>query len=129
MARLLLDSGAVIAWGDGNSRVRDFVAWAEEREELIVVPAVVVAETTRGGARDAPVNRVLKTVGEIAATTEVKARVAGRLLATSGLSNATVDALVVAEAVFGGPAVILTSDIDDLSALAAGHSHIRVYGV
>lgn len=129
MARLILDSGALIGWANQDEEVRGYIRRAIRGRDLIVVPAVVVAETTRGGPRDAPVNRVLKFVGEIAPTNEVKARVAGRLLAASGLSNATVDAMVVAEAVLGEPAIVLTGDVDDLSALAAGHSHVRVYGI
>ncbi len=95
---------------------------------LLVVPAVVIAETTRGGARDAQINRVLKTVQEITPVTEAIAREAGRLLAATTITNATVDALIVAEAVLHGASVILTGDLDDISALAANHDHVRVYG-
>jgi hypothetical protein len=59
MARLILDSGAIIALAAGNERVRRFVQWAVRERILAVIPAVVIAETTRGGARDAPVNRVI----------------------------------------------------------------------
>jgi predicted nucleic acid-binding protein len=96
---------------------------------LVVVPAVVIAETTRGGPRDAPVNRVLTTVDEITPVTEATARLAGRLLAAAGLPNATIDALVVAEAALGDAAILLTSDLKDLSALAAGYPRVHVYGV
>jgi predicted nucleic acid-binding protein len=129
MARLILDSGAVIALADGQTRARQFLERALRDRLLVVVPAAVVAETTRGGARDAPINRILQAVHEIAPITEVVAREAGRLLATASIPNATVDALIVAEAVLHGPSVILTGDPGDISAFAANHRHIRVQGI
>jgi predicted nucleic acid-binding protein len=129
MARLILDSGAVIALAAGQARARQFVERALRDRLLIVVPAVVVAETTRGSNRDAPVNRVLRAIHEIAPITEVGARAAGRLMAAANIANSTIDALVVAEAVLHGPAVILTGDLGDLSALAANHRHVQVHGI
>ena len=129
MARVILDSGAVIALAAGDARARAFVTRAMRQGDLLVIPAVVLAETTRGGARDAPVNRVVNSVGDITPATEAIARQAGRLLAAVGLASATVDALIVAEAVLGGPATLLTGDVGDFSALADGHPHIRVHGV
>ena len=129
MARLILDSGAVIALAAGQARARAFVERAVRQGDPVVIPAVVVAETTRGGPRDAPVNRVIKAAGGVAPATEAIARQAGRLLAAAALANATVDALIVAEAALGGPAILLTGDLADLSALAAGHPHIRIHGI
>lgn len=129
MARLILDSGAVIALAGRDRRVRAYVEEAIAREILIVLPAVVIAETTGGNARDAAVNRVINTVDEIAPATEATARQAGRLLDAADIGNATVDALVVAEAVLGDNAVIMTGDTGDLSALAADHPHVRISGV
>lgn len=104
------------------------MARASEDGSLVVIPAVVIAETTRGGAQDATVNRVLKAIDQISTVTEQVARMAGRLQGTAGFS-ATVDALVVAEAVLGGPAVILTGDAEDIGRLVGDHIHVRVYGV
>ena len=129
MARLILDSGAVIALAARDATARQFVDRAIRMGTLVVVPAVVIAETTRGGPRDAPVNRVLKTVDEITPVTEATARLAGRLLAAAGLPNATIDALVVAEAALADAAILLTGDLKDLSALAAGYPRVHVYGV
>lgn len=129
MARVILDSGAVIALAVGQGRARQLVERALKQRDVLVVPAVVIAETTRGGPRDAGVNRVLKSVHNVASVTERIAREAGRLLAAAGLPNVTVDALVVAEASRQEPTVILTSDVRDISALAAGYPHVRVFGV
>ncbi len=129
MARLILDSGAVIALAHDNAAVRTYVELAIERQILVVVPAVVVAETIRGGPRDAPVNQVLKRV-KIAPVTEETARLAGSLRArVEGQSDVTVDALVVAEAVLGDSGVVLTGDPDDLSALAVNYPRIFIHGL
>ena len=129
MARLLLDSGAIIALAAGSERARRFLQRAARERILAVIPAVVIAETTRGGPRDARVNRVIKAVDEVAPITEAVAREAGRLLATTRLANATIDALVVATAARREPTIILTGDVDDIRALAAGYRHVRVEGV
>lgn len=129
MARLILDSGAIFAWASGSERVRRFVQRAVAEQALVLVPAVVVAETTRGGARDAPVNRVLKAIDEIDAIGEITAREAGRLLAARRNSNVTIDALVVATAARREPTIILTGDLADITALAAGYRHVRVEGI
>jgi predicted nucleic acid-binding protein len=123
--RLILDSGAVIALAHGEVRARAFLARALELGVFVEVPAVVVAETVRGGPRDAQVNRALKAIGQIVATDEQTARTAGRLLAAAR-SSATVDALVVAHAVEAGGAQILTGDQEDLVRLAAPHSEVLI---
>lgn len=125
---MILDRGAVIALAARDVTVRRFVERAIQRRTLVVVPAAVVAETMRGGPRDAPVNRVLKAVDVIAPVTEEVARLAGRLLATVERSNVTVDALIVAEAILGEAAIVITGDPDDLSALAANHPLVQIYG-
>lgn len=114
--RLILDSGAVIALARGEQRARAFLACAVTSGTSVEVPAVVVAETCRGRATDAPVNRVLKAVGAIRDTCEAHARTAGQLLAQAK-SSQTIDALVVAHAVLAGGARILTGDPDDLGRL------------
>jgi predicted nucleic acid-binding protein len=129
LARVVLDTGAVIALSRREARVRAFLERARRNRDLVIVPAVVVAETTRGGPRDAPVNQVLKAIDEIAPVLENTARTAGRLLAASSLSGATVDALVVAEAVLGGPSIVLTGDFDDLSTHAGDHRQVHIYDI
>jgi predicted nucleic acid-binding protein len=129
VARLILDSGAVLALAAGQPRARQVVERALRERTLLVIPAVVIAETTRGGARDARVNRVLKAVQDIAPVTESVAREAGRLLAAAKVGNATVDALIVAEAVLHGPALILTGDLADIGALAVNLPRVRVSAI
>lgn len=123
--RLILDSGAVIALSRGDQRARAFVARAVELGARVEIPVVVVAETVRGAPRDAPVHRVLKAVDAVPDATEALGRAAGRLLGTAG-SSATVDALVVAQAVDAGGAHVLTGDPDDLEPLAAPHPEVWI---
>jgi predicted nucleic acid-binding protein len=126
--RVVLDSGAVIALAAGKPRARARLEEALERRAAVVLPAVVLAETTRGGPRDALVNRLVKQVEEITPATEATARLAGNLLGSAG-RNDTVDALVVAEAALWRNTVILTTDARDLSALAADLPGVRVLAV
>jgi predicted nucleic acid-binding protein len=124
--RLILDSGAVIALARGDPRARAFLARALEFMAPVEIPMVVVAETVRGGPRDAPVNRVLKAVGSVPEAREAHGRSAGRLLAAAR-SAATVDALVVAQAVEAGGAHVLTGDREDLDRLAALHPEVWIH--
>lgn len=123
--RLILDSGAVIALSRGEQRARAFLARALELRAPVEVPVVVVAETLRGGPRDAPVHRVLKAIGSVPDAREVHGRIAGRLLG-SAASTATIDALVAAQAVEQGGALILTGDPEDLGRLASPHPEVWI---
>ena len=123
--RLILDSGAVIALARGDQRARAFLARALELRVPVDIPVVVVAETVRGGPRDAPVHRVLKAVGSVPEAREAHGRTAGRLLGAAR-SSSTVDALVVAHAVETGGAHVLTGDRDDLERLAAPHPEVWI---
>ena len=129
MARLILDSGAVIALAAREPRARAFIDRALQRRDLVVLPAVVIAETTRGNPRDAAVNRVIAMVHEIAPVTEPVAREAGRLLGMANAGNLTIGALIAAEAVLSGSATIMTGDPKDLLTLVANHPRIRIYPV
>lgn len=123
--RLILDSGAVIALSRSDTRARAALAAALEADADVSIPAVVVAETVRGVAADATVNRVVKAVGEIDVVDEPTGRVAGELLGMAG-SSSTVDAIVVATAIEAGGAVVLTGDPDDLGALAASNRKVVI---
>ena len=82
-----------------------------------MVPSPVLIESLHGdGARDAAVNRMLKTCEIVEDISERWARRAA-LLRTKARRGSAVDALVVAIAEPGG--AVLTSDLDDLRQLAA----------
>lgn len=115
--RLILDADAVIALSRADQRARAALAAALEAGADVSIPAVVVAETVRGVAADAPVNRIIKAVGEVKVADERVGRTAGQLLGEAR-SDSTIDALVVASAIEAGGAVILTGDPEDIRALS-----------
>jgi len=142
LARVILDSGAVIALSKKDPEVRELVDQARARGDSVVVPAVVIAETTRGAAQDAPINLVLRDIGEFPASTAEKARKAGHLLLAYEKSleeltstqkakrgNAAIDALVAAEAVLYPPAVIVTCDEDDFRRLIGNTPRTEIYSI
>ena len=108
-----------------DARARAELAAAREVGARVSIPSVVVAETVRGTAKDAAVNRVIKAVGETMAFDEATGRVAGGLLGAIK-SGSTLDAVVVATAISVGGAVILTGDPDDLGRIAAGHHEVLI---
>jgi hypothetical protein len=125
--RLILDSGAVIGWQRGQAAVWARVAEATRQGVSLVIPAVVVAECVRGGAGDVMIHRLLAT----ARVPLIGARIAllaGRLLGETGMS-ATIDALIVAEALDGGSSVILTGDPGDIKALVGDRTHVQVIAI
>jgi predicted nucleic acid-binding protein len=97
-----------------------------ELQTPVEIPVVVLAETVRGGPRDAPLNRVLKAVGSVPEASEVHGRIAGQLLAAAR-SSETIDALVLAHAVVAGGAHVLTRDREDLERLAAPHPEVWIH--
>lgn len=135
MARtLILDSEALNALARSRERpalalrARAILAIAHEEHALVRVPAPVLAETCRGGARDAPIDHLLADRGIVVAPlTASIARRAGALLARSKLSSAhAVDAFVVATAIELGPSIVATHDPDDIKRLVASSRDVRV---
>ena len=123
--RLILDSSAVIALARNEPLARAVLAAAREAGVEVSLPSVVIAETVPGWARDAPVNRVIKSVGEVTTTNEAISRLAGAMLGAAR-STSTIDALVVASAIAAGGGVVLTGDPDDLVPLAGGHPEVVI---
>ncbi len=120
---LILDSGAVIGWARGKARPRAILRRALELGVDVRIPVPVLAETLRGGPRDAPIHRVRNAV-DVLPTTESAARLAGALLGRTGGNN-TVDALVAAAAV-ESEGDVLTGDREDLTKLLAGFVRVVV---
>jgi hypothetical protein len=89
-----------------------------------IVPTVVLAESLTGSAqRDANTNRLLKACDVRPAVSERVARRAAELR-TKARKGSAVDALVVAIAEPGS--TVLTSDGDDLAALAAHAADLTI---
>src|SRR5579862_4220406 len=107
-----LDSGAIVALSRGDSKTNARIRkWALEDAHFIV-PAPVLTETLRGGAKDAPVHHFINVSGcELAEFSPGAARKAGELLGTSGADpSQTVDAMIVASALEHGARDIFTGD-------------------
>lgn len=107
------------------------VAWIARARELqlpIVLNAVTLTETIRGGSRDAQVHMLTKNAHVDVVDTAI-ATEAGRLLGRTRRCD-TVDALVATTAIrLNRPATILTSDPRDLQALTSEHPLVRVISV
>ena len=114
---LVLDSGGVTALAEGNVTVRAAVVRARRDGWSVVIAAPVLAEVHTGRRDHAHIDRVVKAVDTVLPTTASRARQAGELRARSGVLD-VVDAIVVAEAVDAGRAVIVTSDPGDVGRLA-----------
>lgn len=131
LPRCVLDSGGLTALVGGSHQARAWLRWVIEHEGKIQVPTPVLVESTTGdGARDAEVNRVLGVLERAAAVLQAPdesvARRAGRLRFLAG-SDDGIDALVAAAAVGdGSPAILLTSDLDDLERLLDREPHVHV---
>jgi hypothetical protein len=125
--RLILDSGGVSAIADGNPIARAALDRARREGWLVVIPAPVLVEGHTGRSDHARIDRVVNAVDMLLSTTPDTARRAGELRSRSGVTD-VVDAIVVAEAVALFPALILTSDPDDIGRLleAAGVSNTDV---
>jgi hypothetical protein len=118
--RLVLDAGGISAIAAGDGVARAAVERARNQGWLVVIPAPVLVEVHTG--RDhARIDRVVNAIDLLLDTTPERARQAGELRSLSGVLD-VVDAIVVAEAVAAQPAMIMTSDHDDIRALieAAG---------
>lgn len=112
---------------DALTLVRAFLNKGRE----VVVPAAVLAELYRGGRHDQVVDSCLSRFPSIGVveTDRRLARGIGRILARTGRSSADhVHASVVAVAALSGGGVIVTGDVDDISALAHGIRGVRVVG-
>jgi predicted nucleic acid-binding protein len=116
----------VVARNDSND-ARAVLAASRLAGVPVLVPAAVLAETVFGDERDARANQALKRL-QVIPLTEAVARSAAELKRLAGMSGvaATTDAVVVATSVAAGGGVVLTSDVDDVRALASCARGTRV---
>ena len=115
----------MIALAAGDRAARLLLDAALENGDLVLLPTIVLAETTRGSARDATVNRLANDVKEFVDLDESLARRAGQLLAAAQ-SDATIDAVIVATAERQGGGIVMTSDRTDMPRLAANATGVRL---
>ena len=116
---LVLDSGGLTAVAANELNAVAAVKYSARHGVPVIVPSVVIAESTRGNASDSRINAVIGKVSVVGAH-EAEARIAARLKTAAGMSGVqhTIDALVVATAAAAGGGAILTSDREDIETLA-----------
>jgi hypothetical protein len=125
---LVLDAQGLSRAAAGDPRAAAWVARARELRLPLVVNAVTLTETIRGGGRDAAVHLLTRNahLDEVDAGFAAEA---GRLLGR-GRRDDTVDALVATSAVrLDRPVTVLTSDPDDLAALTADHPYVNIVSI
>jgi len=93
----------------------------------VLVPAAVLTETLFGDGRDARANQVLKKLQVIPITDPIARSAAGlkRDARMTGVAP-TIDAIVVATSAAAGGGIVLTSDVDDIRALANCATGVRI---
>jgi predicted nucleic acid-binding protein len=116
---LVLDAEGLMQFSRGGKVAMSLVRDVHGRGGTVVTAGSTLAEVLRGGARDAAVHRVLGSVRVVAIDSEY-GRAAGELLGSTGLSGHqhALDALLAVVALSQQrPAVLLTSDPDDMNVL------------
>ncbi|MGH7281111.1 MAG: PIN domain-containing protein [Polyangiaceae bacterium] len=134
---LILDSEALNALarpkerGALAMRASAILRIAFDERALVRVPAPVLAETCRGGPREAAIQRLLTDHHFVVVDLTARAaQMAGALLSRAKLdSKHAVDAFVVATALQFDSAVIATGDPRDIGRLSAGHPSVRVFSI
>jgi PIN domain len=113
---LVLDAGALIAVERGDRATVALIEAARRDGRSIVVPAGVVGQTWRDGARQAMLARVLGAREvSVEPLTDALARAAGELCNRTGTADVIDASVVVAARRY--QAVVLSSDRGDLSRL------------
>lgn len=115
---MVFDAGALIALERRNEDIRTLLRTVRRSNLPVVIPANVVAQAWRNGARQALLAKFLAEPWvRIVPVDEELAKAAGVLLARTGTTDA-VDASVVVTAVKLGLRRIVTSDPEDIAILA-----------
>lgn len=116
---LILDSGGLIAYADGDSFARAFCLHIQQTGFPVIVPTAVYAQVERGGTqrslRQQRLNALLNFCDHAPLSMAV-AYQAGVLLGLAR-TNDVVDAVVVIEALNHEGAIIFTSDSGDIQHL------------
>ena len=116
---LVLDAQGLAKLAAGDPAVRALVQTAHQRYDNVVTAASTLAEVLRGGAADTRMHRILQRV-TVASIDKTAGRKAGELLGATGLSGhrCAVDAMLAVVALAQPPpALLLTSDPDDMARL------------
>ncbi len=120
MTAIVLDAGALMALEQDDRRMWELLREAADTEEIVQVPAGVIAQAWRDGSRQVLLVRALAHCDEIPLD-GVDARNSGELCGRAG-STDVIDASVVVTAsrlAARDSVAVVTSDPDDIGQLAA----------
>jgi predicted nucleic acid-binding protein len=117
---IVLDAGALIAIDRGDRKIKTILKTVTKQKLPVVVPANVLIQAWRDGAKQALLAKFLKEDWvTVTPVTDELARLSGVLLGKSSKRDA-IDASVVATAVQLGIKQIITSDPEDIAKLGPG---------
>lgn len=113
MSGVTLDTGALIAFEAGKRRMAVLVEEAQASGSRLAIPAGVLAQAWRGGARQARIARLLRASSTtVVALDERTALRVGVRCAVSEVSDVVDASVVVCARDYGHP--VVTSDPEDL---------------
>lgn len=115
MTDLVLDSGALSMFAEGDPRILAVLEATQRDDGIAYVPTVCLVESLTGQARDANLNRRLKGTRTVSLDETGAREAAARRAAVD--SDDVADPVVVATAARVA-AVVVTTDPEDISALA-----------
>lgn len=133
MARvLILDSEAVSTLAEKRKGMAERLAAAQEADQRVLMPTVVLAEVATGAASDAAIWHVLGRIPTVDLAQGVSMRAGAMRARGERLGrkkhDLTVDAIVAATAVELAPAVVITGDKPDVE-LLVGESDVKVSAI
>ncbi len=119
---LVLDSGAITKVALADLLACSIVEDLSGRGWTVCIPAAALVEVITGRAKtDAPIERLIKQVGNLLDCGERLAKAAGVLrtkeVRRKKLPPSGIDAIVAAATIACQPAIVLTTDADDMGAL------------
>ena len=119
---VVLDSGAITKVALADLLACSIVEDLSGRGWAVCIPAPALAEVITGRAKtDAPIERLIKQVGNTVDCGEGLAKAAGVLRTKANrrkkLLPSGIDAIVAAATVVCQPSIVLTTDADDMGAL------------
>ncbi len=123
---VVLDAGALIAFERGDENVKSILRGVLATKAQVIIPASTLAQVWRGGPAAAPLAR-LADGSEIDELDQERAKEIGMRLGSRAASDVA-DAQVVCSAIERG-AMIATSDVDDIRALAHPGERLIVIAV
>ena len=130
----MLDSGAITKVALADLLACSIVEDLSGRGWVLCIPAVALAEVITGRTKtDAPIERLIKQIGNTMDCGERLAKAAG-VLRTKAIRRkkfvpSGIDAIVAAVTVACQPSIVMTTDADDMGALLVTAELATVIGV